>query len=74
MLKADVIDHFKTPSAVAEALGVTPAAISAWEEVVPEGSAYKLQVLTNGKLKVDPALYLDRPKRGQTLHAERTLA
>lgn len=69
MLKSDVIAHFKSPSAVAEALGVTIAAVSGWGDVVPEGSAYKLQVLTEGHLKVDPALYVGRPKRGQTVTA-----
>lgn len=69
MLKATALDHFGTPGAIAACLGVTPAAVSAWDEVIPEGSAYKLEVLTHGALKVDPALYVDRPKRGQQLNA-----
>ena len=72
MLKATALDHFGTPSAIAECLGVTPSAVSGWGDVIPEGSAYKLQVLTHGALKVDPALYENRPKRGQQLAAGAT--
>lgn len=72
MLKSDALAHFGTPGAIAECLGVTPSAISGWGDVIPEGSAYKLEVLTRGALRVDPALYEDRPKRGQQLAAGAT--
>jgi transcriptional repressor of cell division inhibition gene dicB len=68
MLKAAAIEHFGTLTAVAEALGITVAAVSLWDDVIPEGSAYKLQVITGGALVVKPYMYKDRPKRGQTLH------
>lgn len=68
MLKSDALAYFGTPSAVAEALGITVAAVSMWGDVIPEGSAYKLQVVTDGALVVRPKLYKNRPKRGQTLH------
>lgn len=69
MWKSDVLAHFQnSPSAVAAALEITTSAVSAWGEIVPEGSAYKLQVVTGGALQVDPALYRNRPKRGQVLH------
>jgi hypothetical protein len=71
MRKADVIKHFGTPSAAAEALDISVAAVSSWGEIVPEGSAYKLQVITGGVLKVNPKLYIDRPKRGQTIEHAR---
>lgn len=51
------IKYFKTRSGVARALGISRAAVSKWGPVVPEGSAYKLESLTSGALKVDPALY-----------------
>lgn len=69
MRKVDALEFFKTTGAIAECLGVTSSAVSFWGEVVPEGSAYKLQVLTRGRLRVDPALYENRPKRGQRLDA-----
>jgi transcriptional repressor of cell division inhibition gene dicB len=65
MLKVDVLTHFGSQRAAAKALGISIAAVSGWGDVVPEGSAYKLQVITGGVLRVDPALYADRPKRGQ---------
>lgn len=67
MRKSDVLAHFETPSAVADALGISVSAVSGWDEIVPEGSAYKLQVITGDALRVDPSLYVSRPKRGQTL-------
>jgi hypothetical protein len=36
---------------LAEALGVTVAAVSLWGDTVPELRQYQLEVLTRGKLK-----------------------
>jgi transcriptional regulator with XRE-family HTH domain len=61
MKKDDVIRHFGgTQVKVAEALGITKSAVSQWPETVPEGIAYKLQVITGGMLRVDPAVYEKR--------------
>lgn len=57
MDKALVIKHFGSQSAAARALGITKAAVSHWGAVVPEGIAYKLQVMTGGMLRVDPMAY-----------------
>jgi len=58
MRRADVIAHFGgTRAKAAKALGITEAALSLWGEVVPEGRAYKIESMTNRKLKVDPTLY-----------------
>jgi len=57
MLKSAVIAHFKTQAAVARALEISEAAVSLWDEVIPEGSAYKLESITRRVLRVDPALY-----------------
>lgn len=54
MRKTDVVKHFGSQKAVAEALGLTEAAISAWDDDIPKGRAYELQVLTGGKLKAQP--------------------
>lgn len=61
MLKSTAIDHFKTAKALAKALDISKGAISQWGEVVPEGSAYKLQVITGGQLRVDERLYQKPP-------------
>jgi transcriptional repressor of cell division inhibition gene dicB len=61
MYKADALEFFKGNGAeLARFLGVTRKAVAAWPEIVPEGSAYKLQVKTNGRLKVDQTLYPSR--------------
>ena len=70
MLKSAVIAHFGSPSAAAHAIHVTPQAVNDWDEIVPEGSAYKYQVVTNGKLKVDPKFYPPRSKRRQNSSVE----
>ena len=57
MLKTVAIAHFGSQIALAKALGVTKGAVSLWGEVIPEGSAYKLESLTKGALRVDPQLY-----------------
>ncbi len=57
MRKDDLIRHFGTGVAVAEALGVTKSAVSQWDDIIPEGMAYKAQVVTGGMLRVNPADY-----------------
>lgn len=53
MKKSDVLEYFGgSPRRVAEFLGISVQAVHAWPDIIPESSAYKLQVLTNGALKV----------------------
>lgn len=64
MKKADVIRHFGgTQNATAEALGVTQAAVSAWPDLVPERIAWKVQVITAGRLTVNPEDYARAKRR-----------
>lgn len=52
---ADLIAHFKTPSAAARAIGVKPSSVFGWKT---DGIAWdrqmQIQVLTKGKLKAEP--------------------
>jgi hypothetical protein len=65
MLKQTVVDYFdKKPSALAKALGVAPASVSDWGDVIPEKRAFQLERLTDGALKYDASLYM--PKHKQT--------
>jgi transcriptional regulator with XRE-family HTH domain len=57
MRKTDVQAHFGTLEAIAKAIGVSKSAVGQWPERVPQGSAYKLQFVTGGILRVDPAMY-----------------
>lgn len=53
MRTADAISHFKTASALARSLRITPQAITSWGELVPKVRQYELERITNGKLKAD---------------------
>lgn len=57
MLKSKVLQYFKTNVAVAEVLGITDAAVSQWDELIPPASAHELSKKTNGQLPFDPGLY-----------------
>ena len=57
MEKQKVVDHYGSPSKVAQALKVSRQAVAQWEEIIPEASAMKLHLITNGKLEYDPELY-----------------
>ena len=61
MLKETAIKHFGSAAAVAKAIGRTPSAVTEWPDIVPEGMAYKIQVITGGLLRADPALYKAAP-------------
>lgn len=63
MRKSDVIKFFGSVANVAKAINISSQAVSLWGEVVPESSAYKIQVKTKGKLKVDESLYKQRRER-----------
>lgn len=57
MLKTSVIRHFGDQAQTARALGITIGAVSQWPKVIPRGSAYQVEVVTGGKLRVDPRMY-----------------
>lgn len=52
MKKQDVINHFGSVKEAADAIGCWPQTIYQWSDDVPENMAYKIQVITNRKLKV----------------------
>jgi DNA-binding transcriptional regulator YdaS (Cro superfamily) len=65
MLKQDVFDHFKkasgtdtgTASKIAQALDISPAAVSKWGDIVPWFSAEQIERITNHAVRVRPELY-----------------
>jgi DNA-binding transcriptional regulator YdaS (Cro superfamily) len=63
MLKSAVISHFGSAAAVARALGLTRGAVWQWPEIVPRSSAYHIEVVTGGQLRVDPSVYATNPQR-----------
>lgn len=57
MLKKVVLKYSQILSKLAESLGISPAAISQWGDVISEKNAYQVQDITNGELNVDSKLY-----------------
>ena len=57
MRKSDVINYFGGVCKTAEALGIKHPSVSEWPEIIPEGRAYQLEKITNGKQKDDVSLY-----------------
>ncbi|MBV2128186.1 Cro/CI family transcriptional regulator [Arsukibacterium indicum] len=57
MKKQTVLDHFGGTSATAKALGITPASVSLWVDLVPKVRAYQLERMTKGKLRFNESLY-----------------
>ena len=51
MKKQDVIDYFGSIKKTADALDCWPQTVYQWGDTVPDNVAYKIQVITNGKLK-----------------------
>lgn len=74
MRYADVVRLFRTERKIAAALGCTRQAVNLWKQagVVPEGVAYKLHVLTAGRLRVDPRCYERTPDSRAKLASVRT--
>jgi DNA-binding transcriptional regulator YiaG len=62
MRYTEAIKHFGSEAQLARALGISRQAVNLWKspDRIPKGSAYQLQVITAGRLRVLPELY---PKR-----------
>ncbi|MER2492339.1 Cro/CI family transcriptional regulator [Catenovulum sediminis] len=56
MKKSDAIAYFGTQKKLADALGISQPAVAYWGEEVPQLQAYRLEKITNGKLKADEDL------------------
>lgn len=59
MLTSEALRVYGTKQAMADAAGVTPTAVSQWDEdgLIPPLSAAKLAKHSRGKLKFDPDRY-----------------
>ncbi len=63
MKKEQVLKYFGSMSATAKAIGVTFQYVHQWADLIPQGMAYKIESVTGGALKVDPALYVTKRER-----------
>lgn len=64
MYKAKAIKYFSKPKGLADALNITPGAVSQWPPIIPEKQALRLDRITDGELKYDPVLYEGASKGG----------
>lgn len=53
MTTQEAADHFGSRVKLADALGITPAAITCWGEYPPITRQYQIQVLSGGALKAE---------------------
>jgi len=62
MKKTDVINHFGGVSKTAEALRISPGAVSQWPESIPALRQLQIQAITGGKLRAsDNAMQFLQP-------------
>lgn len=57
MNTAAVIKFFGSKSAAARALDISQVAVTRWGELVPEKRAVRIERITGGAIKYDPAIY-----------------
>lgn len=57
MQTSDVLTFYGSRKAIAAALGISRSAVYQWRGMVPELTASRLDRLTAGRLRYDPALY-----------------
>ena len=54
MKTKDAALHFGSKKKLAEALCISPGAVTMWGDYVPASRQYQIQVLTQGALKAEP--------------------
>ena len=60
MKTLDAVKFYGSRQAVADTLGISRQAVYAWGQYVARGAAYRLQVMTGGRLVVDETKYKKR--------------
>lgn len=53
MKTSEVIEHYGSKAAIAQALGISKASVTNWGDEPPAGRQYQLQIMTKGRLKAD---------------------
>ncbi|MBD1553595.1 Cro/CI family transcriptional regulator [Pseudomonas typographi] len=52
MKTREAVGHFGSKRKLAEALGITPAAVSLWGESIPRLRQYQIQLISGGAVRV----------------------
>lgn len=63
MKKKRVTEYFGGVGKTALALGISHPAVCRWGDVIPEKQALKVERITNGELRYDPAFYSGNHKQ-----------
>lgn len=53
MRKSIVVKYFGSQTKIAKALGIKPAAVYQWSEIIPPLRSFQLERITNGVLKTE---------------------
>jgi hypothetical protein len=56
MTTQEAIQHYRTQTKLAEALGIKQGSVSGWGEYPPALRQLQLQQITRGKLKAEPGV------------------
>lgn len=65
MLKQTAIKFYGSCAAIARAIERSSTSVVDWPGIVPEGMAYKIQVVSKGRCRVDPSLYGKKRANGK---------
>ncbi len=63
------VAHFGSKKKLADALGISPGAVTLWKNVIPRLRQYQIQTVTDGALQVDlvPTVTAEKSCRFQPL-------
>lgn len=65
MRTKDVIEHFGSQAAVADALGIKQPSVAGWGEFVPPLRQVQIEKLTGGKFKAAPDIFGPAPAQAE---------
>lgn len=55
MKTSEVLEHYGSQTAVAEALGIRQPSVANWDEFPPAKRQLQIQIATGGKLRAEPS-------------------
>lgn len=65
MTKSDVLNHFGTQQAIADALGIYQSSVAEWTERIPALRQIQIERITLGALRADPECWPQSPRTNQ---------
>lgn len=68
MNTAQAVAHFGSKKKLAEALGISPSAVTLWADTIPTLRQFQIQMLTSGYLKAEADSAPDLNKSSSKIH------